>query len=207
MVNSFIGIVASLLLKDNAVIAWIIGALVISTIMYIERAWLKENIFRNRRSYTFTAYALLLTIFLVGLFLVTEPMRKTSAIIASTTTFLTGIKSGDYKVAYARLSHASQQDYQLADFIEDHSKNHIKFKDFTIDQVTFNKFDRNKALAMISSPFNLYGHETLNLELIKEAGEWHVVFSKNIVMAGKPLSSGKTNKKGGAITNFFNSLF
>ena len=207
MINSFIGIAASLLLKDNAVVAWIIGGLVVTTVMYIERGWLQEHIFRNRRSSAFIAYSILAAVFLTGLFLATEPMRKTSAIIESTTTFLNGIKSGDYKSAYARLSFSSRQGYKLADFIEDHSKNHIKFKDFTIDQVTFNKFDNKKALATVSSPFSLYGHETLNLELIKETGEWRVVFSRNVVLAGKTLSSGKLNKKGGAISNFFNSLF
>jgi predicted PurR-regulated permease PerM len=207
MINSFIGIAASLLLKDNAVVAWVIGGLVISTVLYIERAWLQEHIFRNRRSSALIAYSILTAVFLTGLFMATEPMRKTSAIIESTSTFLNGIKSGDYKDSYARLSHSSQQGYKLADFIEDHSKNQIKIKDFTIDQVTFNKFDSKKALATISSPFTLYGHETLNLELIKETGEWRVVFSRNIVVTGKSSSSGKTNKKGGAITNFLNSLF
>ena len=207
MINAFIGIVASVLLKDNAAVAWVLGALVIGTIIFIERAWLKENIFRNKRNYALAAYSVLAVMFLLGLFLVTEPMRKTSAIIASTTSFLTGIKSGDYKGAYACLSHASQQGYSLDEFIGDHSSDRIKIRDFTINQVTLNKFDNKKALAMVSSPFRLYGHETLNLELIKEDGAWRVVFSRNIVVTEKPQPSHKAKKKGGTITNFFNSLF
>ncbi len=207
MVNSFIGIVASLLLKDNAAVAWVIGALVVSTIIFIERVWLKGNLFRNRKGYALTAYAILAAMFLVGLFLVTEPMRKTSAIIASTTAFLTGIKTGEYKDAYSQLSHASRQGYTLGEFAGDHAKKRIKIQDFTIDQVTFNKFDSKKALAIVSSPFRLYGHDTLNLEMIKEDGAWRVVFSRNIVLAGNPELPSRTNRKGGAVSNFINSIF
>lgn len=207
MINSFIGIAASLLLKDNAVVALIIVALIIGTVMFIERAWLNEQLFRNRRNYALAAYSVLAALFLAGLFLVTEPMRKTSAIIASTSAFLNGIKSGDYKGAYAHLSLASRQGYPLADFIGDHASNRVKIQDFTIDQVTFNKFDNKKALAMVSSPFRLYGHETLNLELIKEEGAWRVVFSRKTVVTGNPPTSPKAKKSGGSITNMLNSLF
>jgi hypothetical protein len=207
MINSLIGICASLLLKDNIVIAWIIGTLVISTVIIVERAWLKENIFRNSRSYALTAYLILAVSFLLGMFLVTEPMRKTSAIIASTTSFLTGIKSGDYKTAYSYLSGTSQQSYPLEDFIKDHSKNNSKIRDFTIEQVTFNQFDSKKALAVVTSPFTLYGHETLHLELIKEVNAWHIVFSRNTVVKPSLQISPQTKKSGGAISNFINSLF
>ena len=207
MVNSFIGIGASLLLKDNALVALIIGALVIGTVIFIERAWLNEYMFRNQRGIALAAYSVLAIMFLAGLFLVTEPMRKTSAIIATTTTFMNDIKSGDYKDAYAHLSRASRQGYPLADFIGDHSGDRVKIKEFTIDQVTFNKFDNKKALAMVSSPFRIYNHETLNLELIKEDGAWLIVFSRNIVVTVKSPISSKTKKKGGAVTNFLNSVF
>lgn len=207
IINSFIGIGASLLLKDNALVALIVGALVMGTVVFIERAWLNKYIFRNQRGTALAAYSVLAVMFLTGLFLVTEPMRKTSAIIATTTAFMNDIKAGDYKSAYARLSRASRQGYPLADFIGDHSSGRVKIQDFTIDQVTFNKFDSKKALAMVSSPFRLYGHETLNLELIKEEGAWRIVFSRNIVVTGKLPISPKAKKKGGIITNFLNSVF
>ncbi len=207
MINSFVGIVASLLLKDNAVVALIIAALVIGTIVFIERAWLNENVFRNRRRYACAAYSVLAGVLLVGMFLVTEPSRKTTAIITSTTTFLNGVKSENFEAAYAQLSHASRQSYPLADFIGDHSKNRIKIQDFTIDQVTLNKYDAKKALAMISSPFTLYGHDSLNLELLKEDGEWRVVFSKSIVATAKSQPPPKAKKKGGVITTIVNSIF
>ena len=47
----------------------------------------------------------------------------------------------------------------------------MKTHDFTIDQVIFNRYDDKKAVAVISSAFLLYGHETLNLEMIKEDKE------------------------------------
>jgi hypothetical protein len=153
------------------------------------------------------AYSALAIIFLTSLFFVTEPTRKTSAIVASTTTFLNCIKSGDYKDAYSHISRASQESYPLADFIADHSRARIKIQDFTIDQVLLNKFDKKKASAVISSPFTLYGQGNLSLELIKEEGEWRVVFSRNIVMGDPVLKTIKAKKKGGLITNFLNSLF
>lgn len=207
MINAFIGIVASLFLKDNAVVAWIIVSLIIGTILFVERAWLKANIFKNQRKYALAAYSVLAGIFLVGLFLVTEPMRKTSAIIISTTAFLNGIKSGDYINAYSYLSKESRQGYSLGEFTEDHSSNHIKIQDFTIDQVTFNKFDNKKALATVSSPFRLYGHETLNLELLREDNVWRIVFSRNILASDRQSQPSRTKKSGGVISNFFNSVF
>jgi hypothetical protein len=59
---------------------------------------------------------------------------------------------------------------------------------------------------MVSSPFMLYGRETLNLEMIKEGGKWRIYFSRNIV---NPNAShqGKSKKKKGPITNFLNKFF
>lgn len=185
----------------------ILGALVAVTVIFIEREWLNEHIFRGRRSNALTAYVFLIALFLAGLFIASEPMRKTSAIIASTNAFFNDVKSGDHRGAYAYISKASQQSYPLADFIGDHTSERVKIKDFTIDQVTFNKFDNKKALAVVSSPFRLYGHETLNLELVKEDAAWRVVFSRKMVITEKPLISPKAKKSGGAITNLFNALF
>jgi hypothetical protein len=207
MVNSLIGIVASLLLKDNAVVAWVIGTLVIGTVIFIERAWLNEQLFRNSRKFAWTAYTVLGVLLLVGLFFVTEPGRRTTAVITSTSSFLNGIKSGAYKDSYAQLSQASQQEYPLAEFIEDHANGRVKIQDFTINQVTFNRFDTKKALAVVSSPFMLYGHETLHLELIKESAAWKIVLSRKTVAVGKTEAPLKTKKKNGVITNIFNTLF
>ncbi len=207
LVNAFIGIVASVLLKDNAVVAFIIITLIIGTVLFIERAWVNAFLFGNRRQYALAAYAMLGLVFLSGLYLVTQPMRKTAAIVASTTAYLDGIKAPDYKSAYASLSAESRESYPLTDFIGDHANGRVRIQDFTIDQVTFNKFDHKKAVATVSSPFGIYGHETLNLELIKEDGAWHVVFSRNMVAAGNPPLSGKGRKSGGAITNLLHSLF
>jgi hypothetical protein len=210
IINTLIGLGTSLLLKDNAVVACIITALIIGTILFIERAWLNEHLFRQKKHIALAAYSGLAITFLVGLFFVTEPMRKTSAIVARTTSFLNCIKSGNYNDAYTHISRASRQGYPLADFIRDHTTAHIKIQDFTIDQVTFNKFDDKKALIAVSSPFMLYDHATLNLELIKEEGAWRIVFSRKTVVTEPPsksLKPPKTKRKNGAITNLFNSLF
>lgn len=207
LVNAFIGIVASVLLKDNAVVAFIIITLIIGTVLFIERAWVNAFLFGNRKRYALAAYAVLGVVFLSGLYLVTQPMRKTSAIVASTTAYLEGLKAGDYPGAYACLSAESRQSYPLTHFIEDHAKGRVRIQDFTIDRVAFNKFDSKKAVATVSSPFGIYGQETLNMELIKEDAAWRVVFSRNIVARGNPPLSPKPGKSRGAISNLFHSLF
>jgi uncharacterized membrane protein len=207
IINTFLGLGATLFLKDNAVVTWLIISLVAVTIIFIERSWLNEHLFRNRPLFKYGSHATLAAVFLVGLFITTEPMRKTSAIIASTTAFLNGVKSSDYPKAYAHLSLSSRQDYSLADFSTDHANMVNKIRDFTIDQVTFNKFDSKKAVAVVTSPFKIYGHETLNLELIKEEKAWRVILSRKMVAAEKPPQAPKTKKKSGGISNFLNSIF
>jgi hypothetical protein len=207
LVNAFIGIVASILLKDNAVVALILVTLIIGTVLFIERAWLNQFLFRNRRRYALAAYSVLAIGFIFGLVIATGPMRKTSAIIASTTAYLDCIKAGDAKGAYGLMSAESRQSYPLADFIGDHADNRVRIQDFTIEQVTVNKFNSNKAQATVSSPFGIYGHETLNMELAREEGVWRIVFSRNIVTTGNPGSSPKARKSGGKITDLLKSLF
>jgi hypothetical protein len=164
-------------------------------------------LFGNHKLYALAAYATLGLAFLSGLYLVTQPMRKTSAIVASTTAYLDGIKTRDYQGAYACLSAESRQGYPLTDFVEDHANGRVRIQEFTIDQVAFNRFDRKKAVATVSSPFGIYGNKTLNVELVKEEDAWRVVFSRNIVATGNPPLSPRPKKGGGAITNLFHSLF
>jgi len=94
----------------------------------------------------------------------------------------------------------------LNDFISDHSNNRISIQDFTVDQVIFNKYDDKKTVAVLSSPFLLYGHETLHLEMIKEDQGWRVVFSRNIA-TGKDSAPSKSRKRDGVIPNLLKRLF
>ena len=206
LINTFLGMGASLLLKDNVLLALILSFLVIGTIIFIERKWLDEKIFRKKKWYAIAAYSALAVTFIIGLSFVTKPSRETSHIITSINVFLNDIKTGDYKGAYGQLSDASKKTYPLNDFISDHSNNRISIQDFTIDQVIFNKYDDKKTVAVLSSPFLLYGHETLHLEMIKEDQGWRVVFSRNIA-TGKDSASSKSRKRDGVIPNLFKNLF
>ncbi len=197
---------ASLLLKDNVLIALILSFLVIATIIFIERKWLDENIFRNKKWYAVSVYSALAVTLIIGLFLITKPGRETSHITTSINVFLNDIKKGDYKGAYDRLSNASKKTYPLNDFTRDHSHNRISIQDFTIEQVIFNKYDDKKTVAVLSSPFLLYGHETLHLEMIKEDHEWRVVFSRKIA-TGQDSASSKGRMGDGVITHLFKKLF
>jgi len=206
LINTFIGIGASLLLKDNILIALLLSFLIIGTIIFIERKWLGEKIFRKKKWYAIAVYSALAVTFIIGLSFVTKPSRETSHIITSINVFLNDIKTGDYKGAYEQLSNASKKTYPLNDFTRDHSNNRISIQDFTIEQVIFNKYDDKKTVAVLSSPFLLYGHETLHLEMIKEDHEWRVVFSRKIA-TGKDSASSKSRKRDGVITNLFKKLF
>ena len=197
---------ASLLLKDYTILAFILSFLVVGTIIFIERKWIDERIFGKRKWPAIAAYSALAVIFMAGLLFITKPSRETSLILTSVHAFLDDIKVRDYRGAYGQLSGASKKTYALNDFIRDHSNNGMKVEDFTIDQVIFNKYDDKKAVAVISSPFLLYGHETLNLEMIKEDKEWRVVFSRKTVVGKGPVSS-QSRKKDGAISKFFKKLF
>ena len=206
LINTFIGMGDSFLLKDNILLAFILSFLVIGTIIFIERKWINERIFRKRKWHTLAAYSALAVFFIVGVLFITKPTRETSLILTSVHVFLNDVKVRDYRGAYGRLSGASKKSYAINDFIRDHSNNGMKIQDFTIDQVIFNKYDDKKAVAVISSPFLLYGHETLNLEMIKEDKEWHVVFSRKTV-AGKTSVFSQSRKKDGVVTNLFKKLF
>jgi hypothetical protein len=204
LINTFIGMGASLLLKDNILLVFVLSFLVIGTIIFIERKWFNEKICREKIWYVRAGYFALAVFFIIGLFFITKPSHKTSLILTSVRIFLDDIKARDYPGAYEQLSSASKHNYSLSDFTNDHSNNRTEVQDFTIDQVIFNKYDDNKAV--ISSPFLLYGHETLNLETIKEDKGWRVVFSRK-TLVGKASDSSKSSRKDGVITNLFKKLF
>jgi len=143
---------------------------------------------------------------LVFLFSITLPSRDTSHIIELVNGFLQDVTAGDYRGAYEQLSEVSKKAYALNDFGKDHMENRIKIHNFRIDEVIFNKYDKTKAVAVVSSLFTLYGRETLNLEMMKEEEGWRIVFSRTIFHPNVP-GQGKSKKKGGIITNFFKKLF
>ena len=74
-------------------------------------------------------------------------------------------------------------------------ENRIKIQNFRIDEVIFNKYDKKEAVAVVSSPFTLYGRETLNLEMIKEEEGWRIVFSGAIFHPNAP-GQGKVRRRG-----------
>jgi 4-amino-4-deoxy-L-arabinose transferase-like glycosyltransferase len=205
LINIFIGFGVTFLLKGS-ILAVILIVIAIGTIIFIERKWIYENVFRKKKLYAVAGYSLLATLILVFLFLITSPSRDTSHIVKLVNGFLQNVTSGDYRSAYEQLSEVSKKAYPLNDFVNDHMESRIKVQNFRIDEIIFNEYDKRKAVAVVSSPFMLYGRETLNLEMIKEGAEWRIVFSRTIVQPNSP-GRGRSNKKEGLITNFFNKLF
>ncbi|MCX5816600.1 MAG: hypothetical protein NTX75_10245 [Proteobacteria bacterium] len=205
LINIFIGMCVSFLLKGSilAVVLIVIG---IGTIIFIERKWVYENVFRRNKRYAAVGYSFLAALMMVFLTLITLPSRDTSHIIKLVNGFLEDVTSGDYRGAYEQLSEVSKKAYTLKDFTNDHVENRIKVQNFRIDEVIFNKYDKRKAVAVVSSPFTLYNRETLNLEMIKEEKGWRIVFSRTIFHPNGS-GQGKSKKRGDPITNFFRKLF
>lgn len=205
LINIFIGLGVTFLLKGS-ILAVILIVIAIGTVIFIERKWIYENVFRKKKLHAVAGYSLLATLILVFLFLITSTSRDTSHIVKLVNGFLQNVTSGDYRSAYEQLSEVSKKAYTLNDFVNDHVENRIKVQNFRIDDVIFNEYDKRKAVAVVSSPFMLYGRETLNLEMIKEEEGWRIVFSRTIFHPNA-LGQRKSKKEGGYITNFFNKLF
>jgi amino acid transporter len=197
--------IVSFLLKGS-VLAVVLIVIVIGTIIFVERKWIHENVFRRKWRYALVGYSFLAVLMLFFLFLITSPSRDTSHIIKLVNVFMQNVTSGDYRSAYEQLSEVSKKEYTLKDFVHDHLENHIKVQNFRIDEVIFNEYDKRKAVAVVSSPFTLYGRETLNLEIIREKDGWRIVFSRAIFRPNA-LDQGKGKQRGGFITNFFKKFF
>ena len=205
LINIFIGMCVSFLLKGS-ILAVVLIVIAIGTIIFIERKWIYENVFRRKKPYAVAGYSFLAALVLVFLFLITSPSRDTSHIIKLVNGFMQNVTSGEYRSAYEQLSRVSKEAYSLSNFVHDHEENHINVQNFRIDEVIFNEYDKRKAVAVVSSPFMLYGRDTLNLEMIKEEEGWRIVFSRTIVRSST-LGKGKSKSKGGFITNFYKKLF
>lgn len=193
-------------LLQGSILAVVLILLVIGTIIFIERKWIYENVFRRKKQYAVAGYFFLAALMLVFLFLITSPNRDTSHIIKLVNGFFQDITAGDYRGAYEQLSEVSKKSYTPNEFANDHLENRIKIQNFRIDKVIFNEYEKRKAVAVVSSPFTLYGRETLDLEIIKEEAGWRIVFSRTIFHPNAP-GQGKNKKKEGLITNFFKKLF
>ena len=205
LINIFIGMSVAFLFKGS-VLAVVLIVIVIGTIIFVERNWIYENVFRSKRRYAVVGYSLLAALVLFFLFMITSHSRDTSQIIKLVNGFMQNVTSSDYQDAYAQLSEISKKEYALNDFVHDHQENRIKIKNFRIDDVIFNEYDKRQAVAVVSSPFMLYGRETLNMEIIRDKEGWRIVFSRAIFHPN-PLSQEKNKPKGGYITNFFKKLF
>jgi 4-amino-4-deoxy-L-arabinose transferase-like glycosyltransferase len=205
LINIFIGLGVTFLLKGS-ILAVILIVIAIGTIIFIERKWIYENIFRRKKMYAVAGYSFLAALVLVLLFLITAPGRDTSHIVKLVNGFLQNVTAGAYRDAYEELSEVSKKSYALSDFVNDHVENRITVQNFRIDEVIFNEYDERTAVAVVSSPFMLYGRETLNMEMIKEEKGWRIVFSRTIFRP-TVLGEAKSKKKGGVITNFFKKLF
>ncbi len=80
LINIFIAMGVSFLLKGS-ILAVVFIVIVIGTIIFIERNWIYENVFRKKKRYAMAGYSFLAALMLVFIFLITSPSRDTSHII------------------------------------------------------------------------------------------------------------------------------
>ena len=205
LTNTFIGISASFLLNSSTLIAFVLCFLAIGTVLFIERKWINEKIFRQKKWYMIAGYSFLAVLLIVGLFFLTKPNRETSLMLKCVHVYLNDIKAGNYQGAYEQLSSTSKKNYPLDHFIRYHSNKGVKIQDFTVDKVMFNQYDNKKAEVVVKSPFLLYGREKLDLEMIKENEKWCIVVSRTTIAdkTSAPAKIGKSKKSVG----FFRRLF
>jgi len=212
--NSLLGVLVSLLLKGNALI-YALTFVVVLTILFVERRWIYEKVFKKRAWQAIVGYLVMLAAMLGFLLLVTQPSRNTALVVEATHRFLDHLQPGQYEQAYEALSEASKQHYPESDFVDDHEALRIKVQDFRIDEIVFNEFDKKKAVAKVSSPFSLYGRNALSLDLVKEGKAWRVSFSPRMIDRDTPLvtptlelaPASEEKPKPGWIRRFFRKVF
>lgn len=213
--NSLLGVVVSLLLKGNLLI-YALTFLIVLTILYIERTWIYEKIFRKKKWQAILGYAVMVAAMLGFLMLITEPSRDSTLIVNATHQFLDHVQPGKYEQAYQALTSTSQHNYSESNFINDHEDLRIKVQDFRIDEIVFNEFDKKRAVVKVSSAFSIYGQNSTSLEVVKENGVWKVSFSPTMIDRNTPLNGknlelvpaeSEEKSKPGWLRRFFRKVF
>jgi hypothetical protein len=207
--NALLGVAVTLLLKGNLLI-YGLAFLIIVTMLFIERRWVYEKVFRRNPLVAAAGYAALV-ILMAGFFaLVARSGRDTTLIVKTTRSYIRHLQPGEYAKSYELLSTISKKSYPLEKFIKDHQRSAIKVQDFTIEEVKVNEFDKNKAVVRVSSSFLIYGQNSLPLELVKEDGAWKMLFSPTLFAKkeGSSSATGRPRKQSqGNIGQALKSLF
>ena len=217
LLNAVLGVALSLMLKGNLLI-YGLAFIALFTILLIERRRIFEKVFRGKLWWTVGAYATVFFIMLGILFMVNQSSRDIASIIEITQDFVAHLKPGEYDKAYALLSDISKKSYPLESFIKDNERSSVKVEDFRIDGVELNEFNKKKAVVKVSSPFLIYGQNTMAFESVKEEDGWRVVFTPAIVkQKGEQASSSSSDGNhssprrhssgGGSLGSALRSLF
>lgn len=205
LINTLVGMGIFPLLKGN-LLALVLITIFIITLIILERKWIYRVIFRRKRNFAIAGYFGLVAVFLITLFVLTTPTRETSVIVKQVNGFLHKVTKGHYQDAYKHLSDESKKAYPLREFSRDHTKNRVKIQNFVIQDVTFNKYDKSEAAVVVAAPLKLYDRDAISLDMVKENGEWRVVFSRSIVTCDAAATAVPV-KKEGAFVQFFKGLF
>jgi hypothetical protein len=214
--NALFGVVLSLLLKGNLLI-YGLTFIIFVTILFIERRWVYEKIFKRKTWRAVAGYAILAMLMIGFASLVTRSNRDQTLIVKTAKNYLHDLKPAKYEQAYRWLSVQSKKTLPLDSFIKSHTRSAVDVHDFRIEQAELNEFDKTKAVVRVSSPFLIYGQNTTALELVKEEDEWRIVLSPQMIEAknsqSTAISSGTSTRKSkkrssdGSAGRFLRSLF
>ena len=188
---------------------YVLACILILTLLFFERQRIYEHVLRKKK-WAVVSSAFGLVIVMTGFStMLTQPGRETTSVVKTVQAFLNLVKNAEFEKAYEGLSEVSKQTYTLQNFVRDQEYYRNKLKDYRIDEVTFNQFDERKAVVQVSSPFLIYGQDSIPFELVKEDAEWKLVFSPKMLepRIAKPQPNGKKKKESGVITGFFKKLF
>src|SRR5262245_18143300 len=210
LLNAAFGVFISLLVNGSLLI-YILAFIAAFTILLIERRRVYEKVFQGKLWWTVGGYAVVLLSMIATLIVVNQANRDKALIIQATRDFIGHLKPGEYAQAYAVLSDISKKSYSQESFLKDNQRLAVKVDDFRIDGVEFNEFDKNKAVVKVSSPFLIFGQNSMALEFIKELAGWRLAFTPSILQ-GKTLQAndartGSKHRSSGGIGATLRSIF
>jgi len=211
LLNAGFGVLISLLVNGSLLIyslAFIAGF----TVLLIERRRIYEKVFRGKLGWTVGGYVMVLISMIAALFVINQGNRDKALIIQATRDFVGHLKPGEYAQAYTVLSDLSKKSYSEDLFLKDNQRLAVKVNDFRIDGVEFNEFDKNKAVVKVSSPFLIYGQNSMAFEFVKELAGWRLAFTPSILQGKTPQANqadrtGSKRRSSGGLGGAIRSIF
>src|SRR5262249_16383634 len=191
LLNAAFGVLISLLVNGSLLI-YTLAFIAAFTILLIERRRIYEKVFRGKLWWTVGGYAVVLLSMIATLIVVNQGNRDKALIIQATRDFVGHLKPGEYAQAYALLSDISKKSYSQESFLKDNQRLPVKVNDFRLDAAEFNEFEKKKGVGKVSSPFLIYGQNSMAFEFVKELAGWRLALTPSLLQ-GKTLQANQSD--------------